>query len=64
MPGSETRRLIIELDPGEPISGRLQAEGHRLIRFAGWMELVALLDDTRSIDGDAEGDATGEGTDE
>jgi hypothetical protein len=51
--------LIVELDPGEPISGRVQAEGQMLMQFAGWMELVALLEGTRSISSDTEGDATG-----
>jgi hypothetical protein len=41
--GKQTRRLILEFDPGsDPIAGRLGDE-HEAQPFSGWLEFAAAL---------------------
>jgi hypothetical protein len=37
-------RITLELDPGEPIHGRLRDESGAGQRFHGWLELAAALE--------------------
>lgn len=38
------RRLVVELEPGSPPSGRVTAADGSSIRFSGWTELAQALE--------------------
>jgi hypothetical protein len=42
-----TQRIVLELEAGEPIHGRLVASSEPARRFHGWLQLTALLDRLR-----------------
>lgn len=45
MRGREPARLSLELDPGSwPLEGSVTPVGGAPIRFAGWMELMSILE--------------------
>jgi hypothetical protein len=44
-----SQRLIVELEPGEPISGWVEGEGVPRRRFDGLLELIALLESARAL---------------
>jgi len=45
--GNQVQRITIELDPGEPIRGRLIDEAGDEHHFRGWLELSAMLERMR-----------------
>jgi hypothetical protein len=40
--------VVLELDGGEPISGRIRGPGERALPFRGWLELAGILDRLRA----------------
>jgi hypothetical protein len=48
--GAPIQRVVLEIEPGEPIHGRLAAASEPSRRFHGWLELTALLDGLRPAD--------------
>jgi hypothetical protein len=47
-----SRKLIVELEPGEPISGWVVGDSPPRRRFDGLLELIALLESARATGGD------------
>ena len=43
----DAQRLTIEIEPGEPIRGRLVDEAGATYSFQGWLELSATLEGVR-----------------
>ena len=41
-------RIVVEINPGEPISGTVSADGQPAGPFVGLMQLVAAIDSARS----------------
>jgi hypothetical protein len=41
-------RMVIELDPGEPIAGRIECEDRPTQPFRGWLELSSRLERLRA----------------
>jgi hypothetical protein len=41
--GPQPRRIVLELDPGAPINGRLYAEPNLPRPFTGWLSLLVQL---------------------
>jgi hypothetical protein len=41
-------RMVIELDPGEPIAGRIECEDRPIQPFRGWLELSSRLERLRA----------------
>jgi hypothetical protein len=41
-------RMVIELDPGEPIAGRIECEDRPIQPFRGWLELSSRLERLRT----------------
>jgi hypothetical protein len=48
MNGSATQQMTLELDPGEPISGRIRVAAGSAQSFRGWVELAGKLDRLRA----------------
>jgi hypothetical protein len=48
MPAEERVRVVLDLSPGEPITGRIQAEGREAVEFRGWIELASKLEAART----------------
>ena len=49
MPTQEPSRLWFELNPGsDPIEGQMHADGNPSRPFHSWLELVALIEETRA----------------
>jgi hypothetical protein len=48
-----TARMVLELDPGEPISGRLQDQTGHVQPFRGWLELATKLERLRHSEAQA-----------
>ena len=53
-------RVVLELEPGEPIAGRALVGDGRPVSFTGWMGLYAAIDGAR--DGEAGEPAPGPGS--
>ncbi|MDE3069819.1 MAG: hypothetical protein KGJ43_03730 [Acidobacteriota bacterium] len=49
----DAQRLTIEIDPGEPINGRLLDAGGAERSFRGWLELSATIEAAREAGADA-----------
>jgi hypothetical protein len=58
---TEAQRLTIEIEPGEPIHGRLLDSAGEAHAFRGWLELSATLERLRRICGEEERTATERG---
>ena len=43
----QTVRLVVELEPGEPVCGKAGVEGESLIGFEGMLGFLALFDQLR-----------------
>jgi hypothetical protein len=43
-------KMMLELDPGEPIRGRIRAAAGSVQSFRGWLELASKLDRMRAAD--------------
>jgi hypothetical protein len=56
MDADEAERVVLELSPGEPISGRISLEGREAESFRGWVDLASRLERLRN---DARIDASG-----
>jgi hypothetical protein len=48
MEGAVRKRIVVTLDPGEPINGSVSTEEHGEVRFTGLMELVAAIESART----------------
>jgi len=48
MEGAVQQRIVVELDPGEPISGSVSTEAEPEVPFVGVMGLVAAIDAVRA----------------
>jgi hypothetical protein len=44
-----SQRLILDLEPGEPIAGWIEGDGAPRQRFDGLLELIALLEGARAV---------------
>jgi hypothetical protein len=41
---ADGKRVVLELDPGDPISGQIAGPGEDAESFRGWVELVSKLE--------------------
>jgi hypothetical protein len=48
MAGPAIERVVLELNPGEPISGRIREQTGHAQSFRGWLELTTKLERLRS----------------
>lgn len=49
MTGADARRIVVVLEPGAgPIAGSVEDPDGEPRRFAGWLELCALLEEERA----------------
>lgn len=61
MDGSAAQQMKLELDPGEPISGRIRAATGSAQSFRGWVEFASKIDrlrDTEDNDDSTSNDET------
>ncbi|HEX4109475.1 MAG TPA: hypothetical protein VHX88_15165 [Solirubrobacteraceae bacterium] len=49
MTGPETQRVVLDLDPGEPIAGHISGTSGEGEAFRGWLELVNKLERLRGV---------------
>jgi hypothetical protein len=47
MSASKSARVVLELDPGEPIAGSISGSGGPAESFRGWVELASKLERLR-----------------
>ena len=48
-PGQGTVGLRLELDPGDPLTGWIAADGQPVKRFRGWIELMTAVNAARAM---------------
>ncbi len=52
MCGAGMQRVVLELEPGEPISGQIRIATGPAQAFCGWLELATKLEQARAGEGD------------